>query len=155
MALMTIPSSLVDFVSRSLRAAELGVRLEMAVEDIDTYRAVLDLPGPFDIAVEGDDGHVRVTAGPLLVEREQDGDLTARVDLPGPDIEVSLEDGRLSGPRFVPDSVLAKPKRTLIRLIQGGSLDAQLGELLQAEKASTARGAVVKALQTRVEAVTA
>lgn len=162
MAVLTLPTALSTFIGQALRAAELGVTLEMDLEDIDTYRAHLDLPGPVDLTVESDDGRVRVTAGPLEVEHE-DGEVVARLDLPGPDLEVSMADGKVSGPRLVADvpevqlddqaEVLGRSKRTVVRAVRSGSLDAVLERLLEREQAGRGRRAVVRAVQARLEAV--
>lgn len=142
---------IMDIIARAL-SAELGGVLDVEVEDLDTWRASLDLPGPVDVSIATDDGATSVTTGPLEVKLE-DGDVTARLDLPGPDLEVSVVDGRVSGPRFVADddeSPLRFPKRGVVRAVKAGDHDDILEGLIVAEKAGKDRTAVVEALQRRV-----
>lgn len=148
---MTLPASITNLIARALTAAELGVVLEMDAEDIDTWRVGLELPGPFDLAIDNDDGDVTVTAGPVELTFD-DGQVQAVLDLPGPDLMVETIDGKVQPPRFVPDTdvpALRMPKRTLVRSIGAGEFDDQLEVLLVAEKAGARRRAIVNALSER------
>lgn len=146
--------SLLSFIGAALAASELGIVLEMDADDIRNFRANLDLPGPVDLSVQGEDGRVHVYAGP--VEVVVDGhDVIATLELPGPDLQIALVDGQLEGPRFVPEGSdpLRFPKRGVVRAVAAGELDDDLRGALTREKAGQARGAVLTALERRLEVV--
>lgn len=149
-------------LQRALDAAELGVVLELDADSIHDWRATLDLPGPVDVVVEHVGADTHVVLGPVTVDLSG-RDLVARLDTPGPDLEVGLVGGEVRGPRFVrdggngrmpPSELLERRTRSIRRRVRLGQHDDELDELVRREAEGRARPRVLRCLRRRLLQVT-
>lgn len=158
--------------------ADIALRLELDVDSVSEWTAVIDGPGPFDVSVRAEGGSVTVEAGPAELTLEGH-DAELRIDVPGNrDVVLEHTDGELRGPRLeapnrqdpmeffaraVSDVELERVSPHLVALladvralrqsVRAGELDDDLADLAALEQAGRRRGRVLRPIRRRARAL--